>query len=136
MKKIAAASLSYLLPVLAFAQGTATGQLNTISGVIRRLQDIINLIIPFIVGLAVLVIIWGVFGYVTSAGDEEKRGEAKQFILWGVIGVFIMVSVWGLVNILVNSFGVGRTDVQTKLLQGNNVQQKVGVPVVTPGTAF
>jgi hypothetical protein len=134
MKKIITAVSIYALPVLAFAQGSAN--LTTISQVLNRFQAIINLIIPFIVGLAVLVIIWGVFGYVTSAGDEEKRGEAKQFILWGVIGVFIMVSVWGLVNILVNSFGVDRSKVQNELLLQSNVKNKVGVPEVTPSIVF
>jgi uncharacterized membrane protein YidH (DUF202 family) len=112
MKKFLAGSSLFLLPVLAFAQpaGTYTGtDLTTIGQVLNRLQSVINLIIPFIVGLAVLVIIYGIFGFITSAGDEEARANAKQFIIWGVIGVFLMVSVWGLVTILVNSFGTSDT---------------------------
>ncbi len=75
----------------------------------NQINAVINAIIPFLVGLAVLVIIWGVWSYISGAGDEEKRAQAKQFIVWGVVGVFLMLSVWGLVNILVNSFDFKKT---------------------------
>ena|SRR3989338_10218543 len=77
---------------------------DTYTDLLTRLNGIINLIVPVILGLAVLVIIWGVFNYIVGAGDEEKRAQAKTYIIWGVIGIFIMLSVWGLVNILVNTF--------------------------------
>lgn len=85
-------------PFVAFAQN--------ITNILLQIQGIINVLIPFIIGLAVLVIIWGILGYISGAGDEEKRGEAKQYIIWGIIGVFIMLSVWGLVNVLVSSFNL------------------------------
>ncbi len=92
------ASGAIALPFIAFAQN--------IADIIVQVEGIINAIIPFIIGLAVLVIIWGVFGYITGAGDEEKRGEAKQYIIWGIIGVFVMLSIWGLVNVVVSSFAL------------------------------
>jgi len=131
MKKFLAGSSLFLLPALTLAQATTAtgGNLTTISQVLNRLQSVINLIIPFIVGLAVLVIIYGIFGFITSAGDEEARANAKQFIIWGVIGVFLMVSVWGLVTILVNSFGTSDT-------AAKNAAKNTTIPVTVPGTAF
>ena len=73
------------------------------------MNNVLNTIVPFIVGLAVLVIIWGIFGYISKAGEEEKRTEARMFIVRGVVGVFLMLSVWGLVNILDNSFNLSKT---------------------------
>lgn len=78
----------------------------TIAGLLQKLKGILNAVIPFIIGLTVLVIIWGIFTYVTEAANEEKRTEAKQFILYGIIGLFCMLSIWGLVNILVGTFGL------------------------------
>ena len=130
MKKYIVGSSLFLLPVLALAQANATGDLTTISGVINRLQNVINLIIPFLVGLAVLVIIYGVFGFISNAADEEARASAKQFIIWGIIGVFIMLSVWGLVTILKNSFGTDASGART-----DAVDETV-IPVVVPGTGF
>jgi len=88
--------------------------LTNISSVIVRLNGIINLFIPFLIGLAVFLIIYGIFGYISKAADEEKRKEAKDFIMWGIIAVFIMISIWGLINILVKSF---KTDTSTAIVK-------------------
>ncbi|KKW10550.1 MAG: hypothetical protein UY50_C0031G0008 [Parcubacteria group bacterium GW2011_GWA2_49_9] len=109
MKKFAITASAYLLPLAAFA-GTADD--DNIANLIVQINAVINTIIPFLVGLAVLIIIWGVFNYISGAGDEEKRAQAKQYIVWGVVGVFIMLSIWGLVNVLVNSFDLKKTGYQ------------------------
>ena len=103
MKKIAVAASAFFLPFVALARDTSN---DNIANLIGQINAVINTIIPFLVGFAVLIIIWGVFNYISGAGDEEKRAQAKQYIVWGVIGVFIMLSVWGLVNVLVNSFAL------------------------------
>ena len=104
MKKFAIATGTFLFPLAAFAQRDVSS--DTIANLINQVNAVINTIIPFLVGLAVLIIIWGVFNYIAGAGDEEKRAQAKQYIVWGVVGVFIMLSIWGLVNVLVNSFAL------------------------------
>lgn len=81
------------------------GPLTNISSVLNRLGNIINLLIPFFIGLAVFFIIYGIFRYIVKSDNEEERGKAGQFILYGIIGVFLMVSIWGIINILVKSFG-------------------------------
>ena len=43
------------------------------------------------------------------AAEEEKRAEARAYIVWGIVGVFFMISIWGFVVILINTFGVGST---------------------------
>ncbi len=80
--------------------------ITNLSGLIARVQGIINLLIPFLVGLGVFLIIYGVFTYIAHAEDEERRKEGRTFILWGILFVFIMLSVWGILSILVNSFGL------------------------------
>lgn len=84
----------------------ALAAVTTIVELLLQIQSVINVLIPFIVGLAVLVIIWGIFLYVVKAAEEEKRSEAKMYIVWGVVAVFCMLSVWGFVNVLVNSFNL------------------------------
>ena len=83
--------------------GDGGSKITTFAGLIKHIHALLNLVVPFLVGLAVFVIIYGVFKYVFHAADEEKRTEARLFIVWGVIGVFFMLSIWGLVNILVNT---------------------------------
>jgi|SRR3989338_7108786 len=81
----------------------------TIPQLLTKIRDILNATIPFIIGLAVFVIIWGIFTYITHSAEEEKRAEAKNFIIWGIIGVFCMLSFWGFVNILSNTLDIDTT---------------------------
>ncbi|PIQ68528.1 MAG: hypothetical protein COV91_03680 [Candidatus Taylorbacteria bacterium CG11_big_fil_rev_8_21_14_0_20_46_11] len=74
--------------------------------VIAAVQDLIYFIMPIVVTLAVLVILWGIFGYVMHGDEEEKRTQGKQFIIWGIIGLFVMLSIWGLVNVLKSTFSL------------------------------
>ena len=97
--KVGLAAVAALSPLLAFA--AEVGDFFDLVGV---LNNIVDTLLPFVVGLAVLVILWGVFNYIAGAGDEEKRAQAKQYVIWGIIGLFVMVSVWGLVNILAGTF--------------------------------
>lgn len=81
---------------------TPTGP--TLPEFLERITSIFDGIIPFIIGLTVFFIIWKIVVYVIHAGEEEKRTEAKHFVLWGIIAIFCMLSIWGFVNILLNSF--------------------------------
>ncbi|MEK7208013.1 MAG: hypothetical protein AAB699_00515 [Patescibacteria group bacterium] len=91
---------------LSYEDGDGGGDTTTIGGLLLRIKRIVDQLVPFIVGLAVLVILWGVFGYLTHAGEEEKRKESVLFVTWGIVGLFVMVSLWGFVNILANTFSL------------------------------
>lgn len=107
LKKVTLTTSAYFLPLVAFG---ANAEITTLAAFFAAIEGIINSIIPFIVGLAVFIIIWGVFTYIAGAGDEEKRAQAKSFIVWGVVGVFIMLSIWGLVNILAGTLRLKKND--------------------------
>jgi len=84
-------ALVALSPSVAHAQG--------INGIISTASRIINQLIPLVIGLALLVFLWGVLQYALTKEDNGKEA-AKGYMLWGLIALFVMVSVWGLVNIL------------------------------------
>ena len=58
-----------------------------------------------------LVFIYGLVTYLLSTGDEEKRKEARQVMIWGIIILFVIVVVWGLVAVLENTFNVNRENI-------------------------
>lgn len=95
-----------LLPSFASAQSVGLGGL---LGLLAQANDLINRLIPFIIALTILIFLWGVFKFVFSGGDGEQRKEAQGYMIWGIIALFVMVSVWGLVNILVRSFNLDNT---------------------------
>lgn len=69
----------------------------------------INLLLdflPFIVVIAVGAFIMGLIRYVANGDNEEKRGEGTKMMIYGIVGLFFMVSIWGILNIFVSSFGL------------------------------
>jgi hypothetical protein len=68
---------------------------------------IIQPVIMFMMALAGLVFIWGVVEFLMNQGGGEEKAIAsgKQHILWGLVGLLIMVSVFGIMRLIVNTFG-------------------------------
>lgn len=63
-------------------------------------------IVPFIFAIAFLVFIWGVAQYfILNGGNSEKREEGKSFIMYGIGGFVIMIAIWGIVNLILNTLG-------------------------------
>jgi hypothetical protein len=58
--------------------------------------------------LLVIYFLYGVVGYVNAGGDEEKRGAARNTMIYAVIGMFVAFSIFGLIQLLRRSFGVGQ----------------------------
>ena len=73
------------------------------------IDGILKPLIPFIIALAVVIFLWGVLKFIMAAGDEKKRGEGRDSIIWGLIGITIMVSIWGLVKILTDTLNLDNT---------------------------
>ena len=89
-------------PFLVFAQA------NNFKGLVQIVIGLIQDLIPLVVALTLLVFIWGIFQLVRS-NSEDSRAEAIAVITYGIVSLFVMVSVWGLVNILVRSVNLDNT---------------------------
>ncbi|SRR3989339_20691 len=63
-------------------------------------------VVPLIFALALVMFIWGVVQYVINSDEEAKKEKGRQFMIWGIIALTVMFSVWGLVRILGNTFGI------------------------------
>ena len=88
------------LAVLALATPAVAFAVTTLSDLLSMIYDFINALIPFIIALAVLLFIIGVFQYVTAGDDAEKQKSGRGKIIWGIVAIAVMVSVWGLVGLL------------------------------------
>jgi len=107
MKKIII-FLGILTPSVAFAQ-----VLQDVNGVSSRLTQIGNTIIELLIAFAVLWVIVNVVRFI-MAGDSTARTEIRSSILWGIVGLAVILSIWGLVAILTNTF---RTQTQVPTQQ-------------------
>lgn len=95
-----------LTPMAALAQGNALN-LQGFNVAITNIAAFINsILIPAIFTLAFFVFIWGVFkAFILGGHNQEKRDEGKQLVIWSIVGFVVMLSVWGLVNLVAGSLG-------------------------------
>lgn len=100
MKKII--TLGFIFAPFMVSAQIAQGA-GTVSGLIAFLKDFLSTATVLILAAAVVYFLWNVFGYVMAAGDPTARAEKQSGIIYGVIGIAVMVSIWGLVNFLTSS---------------------------------
>jgi len=117
MKKIISGLVLSMLPAFAFAQG-AGFQFGNIQNGITTIGNIINILLPIVVALALLFFFWGLAKFILASGDEDAKDEGKRIMIWGVIALFVMASVWGLVAFVGSLVGVQ---------QGQSLQNVPGV---------
>lgn len=87
-----------------FASNYAYGTGSTITDIIYFMINIINQAVVLVVALALLFFLWGVAKFILNANNEEKRGEGKSVMMWGIVALFVMLFVWQIVNVLANTF--------------------------------
>lgn len=123
-------SAAFLAPVFVLAQTTVVGGVSssgggffgisfgggsgigfcvsTICSVAQTILYIINsILVPVLFAIAFIVFLYGIASaYIFSRGDPERVKEGHKLVLWGIIAFAIMISVWGLVNVVANTFGL------------------------------
>ncbi len=75
----------------------------TLMGSINRV--IINPLIVLLFALAVVYFVYGLVRYLLAPDNEEIRTSSKSHMLWGIFGMFIMIAVFGIMNILLKTVG-------------------------------
>lgn len=116
---------AFLLPVVLFAQVdtstnlnkqtftgdrnvvTQTGSGTTFEQIVTNFLATINLAIPVVMSIAALAFFWGVAKFILAAGDENAVKEGKQFMFWGIIGLVVMSSIFGIIALLAGDIGGG-----------------------------
>jgi hypothetical protein len=86
----------------------ASAQLGEIGNLVGQIGSIIDLLLPIVVAIALLAFFWGLAKFIFAAGDESAKEQGKRIMIWGIVALFVIVSVWGLVNFLGDATGVGQ----------------------------
>ena len=80
----------------------------TIESIVVDIGLIIQTATPIVVALALIFFFYGLTKYILNASDEEKKKEGRSIMIWGIIALFVIVSVWGLVRVIGNTFNIDR----------------------------
>src|SRR5258708_4228278 len=78
--------------------------LDTFIGNVDRL--IINPIISLLFALAVAFFLWGVFEFLSGQDNDEKKSTGKSHMIWGLAGLVIMMGVFTIMNIILNTLNI------------------------------
>lgn len=103
------------LPLVVFAQppasgGGATNFYGTLSPVLGGIIYYISALIPFALTLSVLFFLWGLAKFVYDAGNEKTHEDGRRIMIWGVVAVFVFVSIWGIAFVILETFNISPTN--------------------------
>ena len=92
-----------------FSPAIASAFVFGIEDVIDLSVSYISAIIPILVSLAIVIFFWGIVKFIAHSDDEKAKVEGKQLMVWGMIIIFVMVSLWSIVGFLQESTGLDVT---------------------------
>ena len=118
MKKILTV-LALLVPAAASAQ-----TITDVNSLTYKLTNLGNTFIEVLIGFAVIWIIYQVVMAIVKSGSDDAKTH-RTAVIWGIVGLFVIMAIWGLVRILSNTF---RTDNNAPINQYPSVQYPNPVP--------
>ena len=98
--------INFFLPAIAYAQtATSSSPIKVFVGRVDRF--LINPLIVLMFGAALVYFLFGVVEFLINQANAGEKGTGKEHMLWGVIGMFIMFSAYGIIHLLEHTLGVG-----------------------------
>jgi len=80
--------------------------LSPVSNLINAFGQIVGALVPILVTLALVVFLWGLVRYLWGGGSEPDIEGAKQLIKWGLITLFVVVSIWGIIALMQTALNI------------------------------
>ena len=95
-----------VFPILAFGQTFSLSN-STFKGVILEVLSIIKLLVPILFGLAFIVFFWGLSKFILNSGNKEGIEKGKNYMFWGILALFILLSFQTIISFVSNDLGIG-----------------------------
>ncbi|MEK7642786.1 MAG: hypothetical protein AAB392_03240 [Patescibacteria group bacterium] len=80
-----------------------------LNAVIKLFTDIGLKIIPFLGAVALFVFLLSVGKFIRASGNEKELKDSKKLLIWGVIGIFVLTTIWGIMVFIRGEFGFNST---------------------------
>ncbi len=133
MKKFQISLLSLLLTSYSLLPTPALAALDKTGDLITAVGGLVSRLTLIAAGVALLVFLWGLAKFIfKSGGDEKSHEEGIAIMKWGIVALFVMVSVWGIVNFMQSTLGLPRTPV---IPTSNSLPCGQNCPQFLPGGA-
>jgi hypothetical protein len=99
-------SILLLLPQVVSAQSQVPQTPTNFKSLVCIFVKLILDFIPYVVVIAIGAFLTGLIKYVANGDNEEKRSAGTKMMVYGIVGFFFMVAIWGIIEIFVNSFAL------------------------------
>ena len=93
-----AATMTLAAPVIVHAQG--------LDRLITVATDLINFALAILIGIAIIAFFWGLLRYLLSAKGGPEQNKASMLMVWGLVAIFVMLSIFGIVRLMQVTFGL------------------------------
>lgn len=99
--------MKYIFSLLAFFTPLVIyASINNSFQLISALYSVVTSLIPITAGIALIVFLWGLGRFVYNAGSEKGHEEGKRLMFWGIIAIFILFSIWGIIFYIGSNLGM------------------------------
>lgn len=119
MKKfLALPTFVFMLPVFVSAQsfGDGLGAGGLIQGIIGFIN---NVLFPLALAIAFIFLVWGVIKFFVIGGDsDDGKTKGKQLIIYAVVAFVVILSFYGLINLVTNAIGLGGDEIDLPNVPG------------------
>ena len=108
-----------IIPAVALLSGAYTAHAATVTadnfawftGAFSAINEFLGLLVPLLISLAVILFLWGMMVFMLNTDSEQGRENGKSKMIWGIVIIFVMLSVWGFVEILDTIFNLDNVTV-------------------------
>ena len=87
-------------------------QAQTFGEIFSKMASTANLIVGALFVISTVVFFWGVVKFIAASDNPQERQKAKAILWWGIIGMAVMASAWGIAFILKEYFQIGNQQPQ------------------------
>jgi hypothetical protein len=109
---ILSAALSLGFPLFASAD------VSNITDVYNQANTVLGDLVTVIFGVALIYFLWNLTQFILNMDNEDARKKARDHMVWGIVALFVMVSVWGLVGVLGGTFKFSATSATIPVYPG------------------
>jgi len=97
------------------AYAASGGSLDTFLHNVNRL--IVNPLITLLFAVALVIFLYGIVEFLMNAENDEKRTTGKQHMVWGIVGLTVMIGVFAILNVVLKTFGINDVDVEQQTVE-------------------
>lgn len=72
----------------------------TFKSIVLNIVSLINLTVEVLGVLALVIFFWGLVRYIRESGDSHGHSEAKERIIWSLVALFVLISIWGIIGLM------------------------------------